>query len=73
VNPDDRVPVTLTAAQWNVVLAMLAAQPYRDSAPLISSIQTQCNQYTGYGGDAGKSPAEWHVGNQGKISREPPP
>jgi hypothetical protein len=45
VNPDDRVPVTLTAAQWNVVLGMLAEQPYRQSAALIQAIQMQCNQF----------------------------
>ena len=45
MNADDRVPVTLTAAQWNAVLAMLAEQPYRQSFPLIQAIQQQCNQF----------------------------
>lgn len=50
MSPDTRVPITLTAAQWNAVLAMLAEHPYRQSAPLIQQIQVQCNQWDAAGG-----------------------
>jgi hypothetical protein len=50
MSPEDRVPVTLTAAQWNAVLAMLAEQPYRAAFPLIQAIQQQCARFDGDGG-----------------------
>ena len=42
MNPDDRIPVTLTAAQWNNIMQMLGEQPYRLVAGHITSIQAQC-------------------------------
>jgi hypothetical protein len=33
--------VTMTAGEWNQVLAQLAEQPYKLSAPLITKIQNQ--------------------------------
>jgi hypothetical protein len=63
MSPETRVPVTLTAAQWNTVLQMLAEQPYRITAPLISEIQQQVQKFIADGDSyqhpAGRSPASW--------------
>jgi len=47
MNAEDQVAVTLTAAQWNAILMMLAEQPYKLSAPMIAQIQNQCAQFEG--------------------------
>lgn len=45
MTPTDTIPVTLEAAAWNQVLTLLAEGPYRVAAPLIQTIQGQCNQW----------------------------
>jgi len=42
MNADDMIAVTMSAAQWNSVMAMLAEQPYKVSAQFIQAIQSQC-------------------------------
>lgn len=37
----DRINVQLTAAEWNVVLTLLAENPYKVVAPIIGQIQQQ--------------------------------
>lgn len=37
----DRVSATLTAEQWNIVLAGLNELPYRASAPVIGALMPQ--------------------------------
>lgn len=41
VNPELPLSVTLTAAQWNSVLALIAEGPWRIADPLIKSITRQ--------------------------------
>ena len=45
IEPDTQMVVSLAAAQWNAVMTLLAEGPYRIAAPLIASIQQQCQQY----------------------------
>jgi len=42
MNADDMIEVTLSAQQWNMIMAMLAKQPYETSAQYIMAIQQQC-------------------------------
>lgn len=42
MNADDRITVTMTAQQWNVIMQMIGEQPYKVSAPFIQAIQSQC-------------------------------
>jgi hypothetical protein len=42
MTPQQPLTVTLEAAQWNAVMALLAEGPYRVAAPLLSEIQRQC-------------------------------
>ncbi len=42
MNADDMIEVTLSAQQWNAIMAMLAKQPYEMSAQFIQAIQSQC-------------------------------
>ena len=55
------IEITLSAAEWNVVLGMLAEAPYRVAAPLINQIQEQARAVAA-GGANGASEAV-HVGN----------
>ena len=41
---EDKISIILTVNEWNVVLQMLAKQPYELSAGLIQSISTQAQQ-----------------------------
>jgi len=41
IDPDQEVACSLTAAEWNVVLAALQELPFRVSAPLISKLRQQ--------------------------------
>jgi len=45
MNPTDTIPVTLDAASWNQVLTLLAEGPFKVAAPLIQTIQNQCNEW----------------------------
>jgi hypothetical protein len=38
--------ITLSVDQWNVVLAALCAQPYKDVATIIDSIKKQGDEQT---------------------------
>lgn len=46
MNINDRVSITLTAGEWNNVMALLAEQPFKVSAPLINQIQQQAMMST---------------------------
>jgi hypothetical protein len=37
----DQISITLTAAEWNAVIAALVEQPYRLAAPLVQKIGEQ--------------------------------
>jgi hypothetical protein len=39
---DEVIAIRLTAAQWNQALVLMGEAPYRVSAPLIQTIQQQC-------------------------------
>jgi hypothetical protein len=41
LDPSAKLTITLTAAEWNVVLGQLAEGPYRIVAPLMKSITDQ--------------------------------
>jgi len=41
MNFDQEIPLTLTAADCNIMLQMLADAPYRVAAPLIDKIRRQ--------------------------------
>jgi hypothetical protein len=41
----DIIAISLDAASWQQVMAILADGPYKLSAPLIHSIQQQCMQF----------------------------
>jgi hypothetical protein len=45
IRPDQQISVTLTASEWNVVLAQLGEGPYRVVAPLIAQIHKQGMSY----------------------------
>lgn len=45
IEPETQIPVTLSAQQWNLVLAQLADGPYRLVAPILNAIQQQCMAY----------------------------
>ncbi len=55
VNPELPLTVTLTAAQWNSVLALVAEGPWRLSDPLIKSITRQV--FEGAGAAQRQAPA----------------
>jgi hypothetical protein len=57
LNPTDKVPITLEAQQWNVVLMALAEAPFKISAPLIEAIRGQCMTYERETIDAMPAPA----------------
>lgn len=40
----DKLAVVLTLNEWNIILGILAKQPYEMSASLIQQIQTQAQQ-----------------------------
>jgi hypothetical protein len=42
MNANDMIAVTLSAQQWQAVMAMLAKQPYEVCAQFIQAIQSQC-------------------------------
>jgi hypothetical protein len=42
LQPNDRLDVTLTAAEWNTVMQVLGEGPFRVVQPLIAEIQRQC-------------------------------
>ena len=44
MNPEQQIAVTLTAGQWNGVLALLAEAPapWKLTNPLLTAIQQQC-------------------------------
>jgi hypothetical protein len=42
LDPNTTLTVTLRAAEWNAIMAQLAEGPYRLVAPLLASIQRQC-------------------------------
>jgi hypothetical protein len=42
IQPNHEIPVTLTAMQWNAVLAQLDEGPHRVMRLLIDSIRDQC-------------------------------
>lgn len=42
---NDIIAISLDAASWQQVMALLADGPYKLSAPLIHSIQQQCMAY----------------------------
>ena len=44
MNGDDKIGITLSVNEWNVVIGMLAKQPYENAAPLIQSITAQAQQ-----------------------------
>ncbi len=39
--PDPNITIKMPLSQWNVVMNALQVMPYKDSAPVISEIQTQ--------------------------------
>jgi hypothetical protein len=41
LQPDEKLTIVLTAAEWNVVLAQLGEGPYRIVAPLLQKITAQ--------------------------------
>jgi hypothetical protein len=41
IPPETPLTVTLTAAEWNLVMGALAEAPYKIAAPLIGKIMTQ--------------------------------
>jgi len=43
LTPDAPLGVTLSVAQWRMVLEQLSAGPYRVVGPLIASIEAQAN------------------------------
>jgi hypothetical protein len=43
---DDDLTVTLSMQNWNLLLTLLAKQPYDTVAPLIHAIQQQAQQNT---------------------------
>jgi len=45
IEPNQRIPVTLDAAQWQTVLIQLGEGPYRVVAPLIQAIAEQCQRH----------------------------
>jgi hypothetical protein len=46
MEPGDLIPVTLSAAEWNQVLAVLGEGPFRVVAPLITQIHGQALRTT---------------------------
>ena len=42
MNQNDRISIVLEASAWDAILRVLSEAPYRVSAPLIQSIQSQC-------------------------------
>ncbi len=47
MEPGDLIPVTLNAAEWNQVLAVLGEGPFRVVAPLITKIHGQALKANG--------------------------
>lgn len=47
LQPTDQITVTLTATEWNQVLAQLAEGPFRIVAPLLGKIQQQATAQGG--------------------------
>lgn len=43
ITPDQPLSVTLSIAQWRVVLEVLSTGPFRTVAPLIGEIERTCN------------------------------
>jgi hypothetical protein len=41
MEPDEPISITLTAAEWNVVIDALMDRPYRVAAPLVRTIGMQ--------------------------------
>ena len=42
MNAHDQITVTLTAAEWNQAMAMMAKIPFETSADIILKIRNQC-------------------------------
>lgn len=42
IDPNQPIPVTLTAMQWNIILAQLDEGPHRVVRMLIDTIRSQC-------------------------------
>ncbi len=42
MNATDMIEVTLSAQQWQVIMSLLAKQPYEVCAQFIHAIQSQC-------------------------------
>ncbi len=47
MEPGELIPVTLSAAEWNQVLAVLGEGPFRVVAPLITKIHGQALKANG--------------------------
>lgn len=45
INPDQDIPLTLSAQQLNVVLAVLAKAPYEVAAPIIERLRNEVLAY----------------------------
>lgn len=58
LNPTDKIPITLEAQQWNLVLMTLAEAPFKIAAPLIEAIRGQCMTHERATIDAVQPPAE---------------
>jgi hypothetical protein len=47
LQPEQPIDITLTAQQWNAILAALGEAPYRIAAPIIGSIVEQVERQSG--------------------------
>jgi hypothetical protein len=47
ITPDQPLSVTLSIAQWRVVLEVLSTGPFRTVAPLIGEIERSCTMQIG--------------------------
>ena len=44
INPEERLVVTLTAQQWNIVLGALGEAPFRIAQPVVQQIIAQAQR-----------------------------
>jgi hypothetical protein len=42
MNPNQIIRIKMTVQEWNNVMALMAEQPFKISAPYINAIQQQC-------------------------------
>lgn len=64
---NDKFSITLTVNEWNIILGILAKQPYEMSATLIQQIQVQAQNQTNTMAQQQTVPAGLAVNGLGPI------